>query len=378
MPTLVTGATGFLGRHLVPLLAARGDALRALVRDGTDASRLEAHGVEVMRGNLLDEDAVRRAATGCERVYHLAGKVDHRRSHEAETRAVNVDGVRIALAASDPGARFVHASSISTIGPARGPDDASDESVPFPAFAERFVYHRSKRDGERLALDAAAQGRDVVVANIGFIIGPEDDERVTGWMVERYLKGVIRFVVEGGLSFFDVRDAAAGLVELEERGRAGERTILTNRAGNLPLRDFYARVGQVSGVSRRQVLVPVGVGRPARPSGAVGRARGRGGSRRELVVLRPGEGRAGAELHRAADRRDDRRHCGAVPVGPDLSGPFSADAQTGRDSRVSVPAGRRSSSAPRARVRLPGRPGSRADSGRGTGSRSRCTRSGRA
>ena len=262
MPTLVTGATGFLGRHLVPLLAARGDALRALVRDGTDASRLEAHGVEVMRGNLLDEDAVRRAATGCERVYHLAGKVDHRRSHEAETRAVNVDGVRIALAASDPDARFVHASSISTIGPARGPDDASDESVPFPAFAERFVYHRSKRDGERLALDAAAQGRDVVVANIGFIIGPEDDERVTGWMVERYLKGVIRFVVEGGLSFFDVRDAAAGLVELEERGRAGERTILTNRAGNLPLRDFYARVGQVSGVSRRQVLVPVGVAVP--------------------------------------------------------------------------------------------------------------------
>ena len=218
--------------------------MRALVRDGTDASRLEAHDVEVVRGDLLDEDAVRRAATGCERVYHLAGKVDHRRSHEAETRAVNVDGVRIALAASDPDARFVHASSISTIGPARGPDDASDESVPFPAFAERYVYHRSKRDGERLALDAAAQGRDIVVANIGFIIGPEDDERVTGWMVERYLKGVIRFVVEGGLSFFDVRDAAAGLVELEERGRAGERTILTNRAGNLPLRDFYARVGR--------------------------------------------------------------------------------------------------------------------------------------
>ena len=81
-------------------------------------------------------------------------------------------------------------------------------------------------------------------------------------MVERYLKGVIRFVVEGGLSFFDVRDAAAGLVELEERGRAGERTILTNRAGNMPLRDFYARVGRISGVSRRQVLVPVGVAVP--------------------------------------------------------------------------------------------------------------------
>ncbi|MCI0637022.1 MAG: hypothetical protein L0206_24365, partial [Actinobacteria bacterium] len=150
-----------------------------------------------------------------------------------------------------------HASSISTIGPAPGPGAASDESVPFPAFAERYVYHRSKRDGERIALRAAADGRDVVVANIGFILGPDDFERVTGWMVERYLEGLIRFVVDGGLSFFDVRDAARGLVLLEERGRAGERTILTNRTGNLSLRDFYAKVGEITGVRRRQVNVPV-------------------------------------------------------------------------------------------------------------------------
>jgi dihydroflavonol-4-reductase len=259
VPTFVTGATGFLGRHLAPLLAERGDRLRALVRDGTDASRLAAYEVEVVRGNVLDESAVRRAAAGCDRVYHLAGRVDHRRSHEAEIRAANVDSVRIVLAASDREARVVHASSISTIGPAPGPDGASDESVPFPPFAERYVYHKSKRDGERLALEAAASGRDVVVANIGFIIGPDDLERVTGWMVERYLRGIIRFVVAGGLSFFDVRDAARGLVLLEERGRAGERTILTSRAGNLALRDFYARVGEVTGIRRKQVEVPVGV-----------------------------------------------------------------------------------------------------------------------
>jgi dihydroflavonol-4-reductase len=257
--TLVTGATGFLGRHLVPLLAERGDRLRAVVREGTDASRLVAQGVEVVSGDALDESAMRGAAAGCERVYHLAGKVDHRRAMEAQIRAANVDTVRVLLSAADPDARIVLASSISTIGPASGPTGASDESVPFPAFAERYVYHRSKRDGERLALDAAAAGRDVVVANIGFIIGPDDFERVTAWMVERYLRGIIRFVVAGGLSFFDVRDAARGLVLLEERGRAGERTILTNRAGNLSLRDFYARVGEVTGRRRRQVELPVAV-----------------------------------------------------------------------------------------------------------------------
>jgi dihydroflavonol-4-reductase len=259
MPTLVTGATGFLGRHLVPLLAERGDALRALVREGTDPSGLAPYGVQVVRGDVLDEEAVRRAATGCGRVYHLAGKVDHRRRHEAEIRAANVESVRVVLAACEPGARLVHASSVSTIGPSRAPDGASDESVPFAALAERFVYHRSKRDGERLVLEAADAGRDAVIANIGFIIGPVDTERVTGWMVERYLKGLLRFVVDGGLSFFDVRDAAAGLVLLEEKGRAGERTILTNRSGNLSYRDFYARVGEVTGKRRRQVRLPAGV-----------------------------------------------------------------------------------------------------------------------
>jgi dihydroflavonol-4-reductase len=258
LPTLVTGATGFLGRHLVPLLAERGDRVRALVREGTDPSRLAAFDIEVVRGDVLDEAAVRRAAHGCERVYHLAGKVDHRRKLEAEIRAVNVDAVRVVLAASEPDARLVHASSVSTIGSAPGPGSASDETVPFAALAERFVYHRSKRDGERLVLEAASAGRNAVVANIGFIIGPDDFERVTGWMVERYLSGLLRFVVDGGLSFFDVRDAAAGLVSLEEKGRAGERTILTNRAGNLSYRDFYMRVGSATGVRRRQAKLPVG------------------------------------------------------------------------------------------------------------------------
>ncbi|MCI0635212.1 MAG: NAD(P)H-binding protein, partial [Actinobacteria bacterium] len=97
MTTLVTGATGFLGRHLLPLLAERGDALRLLVREGTDASRVTAYEAEIVRGDALDEDAVRRAANGCERVYHLVGRVDHRRRLEAEIRAANVDSIRILL-----------------------------------------------------------------------------------------------------------------------------------------------------------------------------------------------------------------------------------------------------------------------------------------
>ncbi|MCL4291117.1 MAG: NAD-dependent epimerase/dehydratase family protein [Thermoleophilia bacterium] len=256
MPTLVTGATGFLGRHLVPLLAGSGEPLRALVRPGTGADWLAGLGVELIRGELGDREALRRAAAGCGLVFHLAGVVAHERRDLPLLRAVNAEGVRAVLAAAELAARIVHVSSVAAIGPAPGPDRPVDESHPFPAFAERFVYARTKREGERLALEAAAAGRDVVVANPGFLLGPGDVYRVSTWPVARYLQGSLRVHETGGLSYVDVRDVAAALVTLAERGRAGERTILTCREGNLSHADFFRRVGDVTGVRRRMVGLP--------------------------------------------------------------------------------------------------------------------------
>jgi dihydroflavonol-4-reductase len=256
VPVFLTGATGFLGRHLVALLASRGEAVRAFVRPGTDASFLERHGVEVVRGELRDEEALRRAAAGCGLAYHLAGLVSHRRRDLELLRRVNVEGTRVLLAAVEPQARVVHVSSVSTIGWQTERGRASTEEEPFPPQGERYVYMRTKREAERLAFDAAAAGRDVVVANPGYLIGPDDVYRVTTWMVQRYLQGLMPVVVEGGLSFVDARDVAAGLVLLAERGRPGERWILTNREGNLTLRELLLRVGRVTGVRRPVVEVP--------------------------------------------------------------------------------------------------------------------------
>jgi dihydroflavonol-4-reductase len=167
--------------------------------------------------------------------------------------------VRTRPPAAPPAARVVHVSSVSTLGPPDSPDGASREDSPFAPWAERLVYHPSKRDGERLAFDAAASGRDVVVASPGFLIGPGDVHEVTTWLVRRYMRGELRVVIDGGLSFVDARDVAEGLLTLAERGRAGERTILTNRGGNLSYAAFFRRIGDVTGVRRRMVRVPAGL-----------------------------------------------------------------------------------------------------------------------
>ncbi len=259
MPTLVTGATGFLGGHLVPLLLERDADVRAFVRPGTEDAELRLLGVEIARGELFDDDAFRRAAHGCEVVVHLAGVLGYERRDRERQWRVNVDGVRAALAAAEAEARFVHVSSVAAVGPADSPDRPATEAHAYPARADRFVYPETKREGEKLVLEAAAAGRDALVANPGFLIGPGDRYRASTWPVMRYLQGTLRLLVEGGLSFVDARDAALGVAALVDGGRAGERTILTSREGNLSHQAFFDRVGEVTGVQRRQLVVPAGV-----------------------------------------------------------------------------------------------------------------------
>ena len=176
-----------------------------------------------------------------------------------------------------------------------------------------FRYARTKAAGEQLALEAAADGLDVVVANPGFAIGPGDVHRVSSWPVEEYLRGRLRFTIDGGLSYVDTRDIAAGLLLTEERGRTGERYILTNDDGNLSHRDFFARVGSVTGKPRRQLHLPKASGPAAPPRGhrasaAPAARRRRAGLELAMVVLYGGEGARGARLRDAAGRRHNPRH----------------------------------------------------------------------
>ena len=252
MRVFLTGATGFLGRHLVPLLLARGDTLRALVRPGTDASALEAMGVEIFRGELAADD-VRSAAASSELVFNLAGRVSHEPKDLPLLRAANIDGPMNVLAGIEPGVRFVHVSSVAAMGPAPAPDRPADEAQPFPPRAQQYPYAATKRAGEDRLLEADA---DVVVANPGFLLGPGDVYRISTWHVERYLRGFMRIHTPGELSNVDARDVAAGLVTLAERGRRGERYILTSREGNLSHEELFRRLGDVSGVRRRQIGLP--------------------------------------------------------------------------------------------------------------------------
>lgn len=267
MITLVTGATGYLGVDLVRALRAQGRDVRALARSDAGAARLDGLGAEVVRGDVTVPDSLGPAVAGVSRVFHLAGVVAHRAREDDRLRSVNVDGARNTLAACRAAGveRVVFVSSVAAVGPAATPAHPRDEGawmIDGDDGRPDFRYARSKAAGEQLALEAAADGLDVVVANPGFAIGPGDVHRVSSWPVEEYLRGRLRFTIDGGLSYVDTRDIATGLLLTEERGRTGERYILTNDEGNLSHRDFFARVGSVTGKPRRQLHLPKDLARP--------------------------------------------------------------------------------------------------------------------
>jgi len=267
MRTLVTGATGYLGAELVRELRRRDREVRALVRTPATAARIQRTGAETVEGDVLDPRSLERALEGVARVFHMAGVVGHRAADEPKLRAVNVDGARNVLAACAKAGveRVVFTSSVATVGPAGGPGHPRDEGawlIDGDDGRADFRYGRTKAVGEQAALQAAADGLDVVITNPGVVIGPGDVYRVSSWPLEEYLRGRLRFTVPGGLSYVDARDVVTGHLQAEERGRSGERYILTNDDGNLSHRDFFTLVGTVTGVRRRQMELPTGVLRP--------------------------------------------------------------------------------------------------------------------
>ena len=171
---LVSGATGFLGGRLAVALKEQGCAVRALARPGSDVSRLAALGIEIVAGNLDDEDSLARAAAGRQLVFHTAGRVGDWGAAR-EFQRVNVDGTARVIAACRRGGvrRLVHVSSLTVLGLPRN-GGRIDEETPLAAPAVD-PYTASKIAAEKLARRANGRdGLETVVVRPGVIWGPGD------------------------------------------------------------------------------------------------------------------------------------------------------------------------------------------------------------
>jgi len=261
MRALVTGAAGFIGRHVVRALVDAGADVIAFDR-AFAAARPEqtieplAGVAELVPGDVLDADSVRRAVVGCDAVFHLAAVYSYARADAAAMQAVNVQGTRTVLDAAARGGRrrVIHTSTCATCGPMRG--RAADEGDLPPARELIIPYKRTKLEGERVALAAARDGADVVVVNPTVPVGPDDLRPTpTGKMIADVVHGRARaYLARSALNVVAVQDVATGHLRAFERGRTGERYLLGGE--NLSIRDVFAILATAAGRPVPRVGVP--------------------------------------------------------------------------------------------------------------------------
>ena len=255
-PTLVTGATGFVGWHVARRLLERGESVRALVRDPARLKELD--GVEAVQGDLRDPGSLARAVEGCGVVYHVAA--DYRlwtRDPEEMFRS-NVEGTRNLLnAARRTGVeRVVYTSTVGAIGiPKEG---IGDEQTPVGIGDMQGPYKRSKFLAEKVALEFAGDGFPVVIVNPTAPVGDHDFKPTpTGKMVVDFVRGAMPAFLDTGLNVVDVRDVAAGHLAACERGRVGERYILG--AENLTLETIFGTLAVAVGRPAPKIRIPYAV-----------------------------------------------------------------------------------------------------------------------
>jgi dihydroflavonol-4-reductase len=246
---LITGATGFLGRHLVEQLriAEPDSRMRILCRG---ASPLDNDSqFEVLRGDVTTRDAVMRAAKGVSEIYHLAGVVSRNPRKRWLLYQTHVEGTRNVCEAARQHdvQKIVHVSSSGTIAVSKGPTVHDENSGYKHEIVGAWPYYLSKIFAEKLAFAYWAQYQlPIVVVNPSLLLGPGDDRHSSTYDVALFLRGQIPAVPLGGLNFLDARDAAAGLIAAMHNGRPGERYLLGGP--NWSFRDFLDHLSEVSGV----------------------------------------------------------------------------------------------------------------------------------
>jgi dihydroflavonol-4-reductase len=254
---LVTGANGFVGAAVVRALIARGESVRALVRPTGNTVNLDDLPGEIVRGDITDAESLRRAADGCETVFHVAADYRLWVPDEQSMYRTNVEGsVNVLESAATAGAkRMVYTSSVAVLG-INADRTPSNEGTPVSVSEMIGPYKRSKYLAEQAVREKAAElGYPVITVNPSTPIGPGDFRPTpTGRIIVDAALGKMPAYIDTGLNIVHVDDVANGHLLARDAGIPGERYILGG--ADLSLKEILAMVASHSGRKPPLVRLP--------------------------------------------------------------------------------------------------------------------------
>jgi dihydroflavonol-4-reductase len=209
--------------------------------------------VEVVVGDIADGPTLTAAMDGCRRVFHVAALLPGSTRSEGAFARINVEGTRNVLEAAVAAGveRLLHVSTVNVFGPRPGAvlDETSTSKRPL-----HRGYDQSKSTAEALVREYAAGPLDAVIVNPSVMFGPRS--RQSGQLIESFLTGRLRVIPDPKrpLSIISALDVARGCIKAMERGRRGERYILSNPP--ITVREFLRVLGKVACVPPPRLSLP--------------------------------------------------------------------------------------------------------------------------
>ncbi len=258
MKVLVTGATGFLGAHLVCELLQRGQEVRALRRNNSSMKefrliagfRLGEHihlmeTVEWVEGDILDYSSLLEAMNGIDTVYHCAAIVSFWPTRRENMYRTNVEGTaQVVNACLESGVpHLIYSSSIAAIG-RNGKEKEITEETPWTSSTHNSNYAISKYLAEMEVWRGQEEGLRIAIVNPGVILGEGDPEKGSCRFLEQALQGM-KVYTKGQNGYVDVLDVVRCMAELRSREIYGERFILVGE--NMPVKQLLSLAAQMNG-----------------------------------------------------------------------------------------------------------------------------------
>lgn len=253
MKYLVTGANGFVGSNLVKSLLEAGHEVRGLVRESSNTVNLEGLDVDLVIGDIRNENEMKDVIRGVDGAFHTAGLYSFWASNYRDFYEINVEGTRNVLLAAEESDldRVVFTSTASLLA-------HSDGNRGLPESADNLPsdYKISKYFAEREVLELEAESdMDIMVASPTVPVGPGDyGPTPTGRMILEFLNGGMKGFVDMDFNIVDVEDVAEGHLLVMEKGESGERYVLGNRNTNLS--EVIQLLSRITGLPKPRFRIP--------------------------------------------------------------------------------------------------------------------------